>query len=148
LDDKCYQDTRAVLESVNVEIDQKLERRAFRDMLSKTAKKSLWVFFDIWNYLTMSWYQKSQDLNGADSFLFIPVSKANEAANLRTAQDIVISAGGGAVATITQKPSSTGIKGCVTNTLHAAIAKIPLALMPLQSQQSQHLKTMEYPRET
>ncbi|KAF2265276.1 hypothetical protein CC78DRAFT_443764, partial [Lojkania enalia] len=111
LDDKCYQEARGVLRSADLEVNHKLERRHFGHFLLKTAKGGWAIFADIAANLYMSWYQKSKDLEGVESFMFIPVSIASEAAKLETATDVVISAGGTAIATITPKPDPTSITG-------------------------------------
>ena len=134
LDDKCYQETREVLRSADLEVDSKLERRNFGHMLSKTIKGGWAIFADFAANLYMSLFQKSKDLEGAESFMFIPVSKASEAAKLETATDVVISAGGTAVATITPKPDPTSLKGCVVITVLVTLADCESLLdhMPLR----------------
>jgi hypothetical protein len=113
-DDKCYKDTREVLRSANLEIDHKIERRDFRQLLSKTVKGALGYFLDIAAMLYISWELKFKDQHGEfDSFKFIPLSKAGEAAKWETASDVIVSAGGTAVATIKPTPHPTSLKGYV-----------------------------------
>ena len=82
LDDKCYQEAREVLRSADLDVDGKLERRGFGHFLSKTDKGGWSILADIATTLYLSWYMKSTDLP-ADSFNFIPASKASEAANYK-----------------------------------------------------------------
>ncbi|KAH7083730.1 hypothetical protein FB567DRAFT_529797 [Paraphoma chrysanthemicola] len=111
-DDKCYQDTRDVLRSANLDIDNRIERRDFRHLLSKTVKGALGYFLDIAAMLYISWEMKFKDQHGEfDSFAFIPVSKAGEAAKLETATDVLVSAEGTAIATIKPTPHPTSLKG-------------------------------------
>jgi hypothetical protein len=111
LDNQCYQDARSVLQAANVEVDTKLDKRNFGHLLSKTAKSGLATFIDFATNLYMSWRLKSQDMQGADSFMFIPVSKASEAVKLHTATNVVVSAAGAVVATITPAPDPTKLQG-------------------------------------
>lgn len=147
LDDKCYQQARAIIRSADLEVDHKLERRHFGHFLLKTAKGSWAMFADIATNLYMSWQLKSHDLDGAESFMFIPVSKAGEAAKLETATNVVVSGDGKAIATITPKPDPTSIKGCVVIVVQGVIVtECSPVHMPLPSRQSRQ-RMMDSPRE-
>ncbi|KAF2692023.1 hypothetical protein K458DRAFT_482650 [Lentithecium fluviatile CBS 122367] len=122
LDDKCYQEARRVIRSADFEVDHRLERRHFGHMLSKTIKGGWAIFVSFAATLYMSWYQKSKDLAGAESFMFIPVSKASEAAKFATATNVIISGGGNAVATITPTPEPTKLKGTHAPTVTSVTA--------------------------
>lgn len=145
LDDKCYKETREVLRSANFEIDHKIERRAFTNFLSKTVKGAWDIFLDIAAMLYMSWELRSKEQHGDfDSFTFIPASKAGEAAKLETATDVVISAGGTAIATIKPTPNPTGLKGCVVITVSYLLHFLSepfIGPTPLRLRQS-HQRTM------
>jgi hypothetical protein len=116
MDEKCYKDTREVLRSADLEIDQKIERRAFRHMLSKTVKSGVTAFLDFASMLHMSWDLKFKDRHGELDSIYIPTGKAGEADKLRTATEVVVSAEKTAVVTIKPTPDPTGVKGCVANT--------------------------------
>ncbi|KAH7076789.1 hypothetical protein BKA63DRAFT_510777 [Paraphoma chrysanthemicola] len=111
LDDKCYHEAREIMRSVNVEVDHKLERRAFRDLLTKTVKGAILIFADIAISLRMTWFLKSKDQEGAESFMFIPVAKASEAAKFETATELVVSAESSAIVTIKPTPAPTTVTG-------------------------------------
>jgi hypothetical protein len=102
-DQKCYEDVNNVLVSADLEYDAQLERRGIIALLSKTAKKSGWVFFMMWRILDLRWRLKHND---EGKKLFIPEAKASEAGNAITSTEIVVSASGTAI-TVTPAPEPT-----------------------------------------
>jgi hypothetical protein len=71
MDEKCYKDTREVLRSADLEIDQRIERRAFRHMLSKTVKSGVTAFLDFASILHMSWDLNSRiDMANSTQFTY------------------------------------------------------------------------------
>lgn len=95
------------------EIDTKINRRSFGDLLTKTTKKNFaWAFFSVVSdLLYVNWKMKSDKLD--NSGMFLPAKVANsgaqavDAAHTAKAKDIVLSAAGTAVATITPPPIVT-----------------------------------------
>ena len=108
-DNKCYQDVREILNSANLEIDSQLDRRGFAQFLSKTFKKAGSVFSFIASALMSNWYTRHQEVE--ELGMFIPDTKASEAVKLATATEVVISAGGSPVVTITPTPDPTNLQG-------------------------------------
>jgi hypothetical protein len=112
-DNKCYQDVVQALESADLELDSKLERRELAKLLSDTMLRDLAyrlsMMWYIGNMLLLNWKMKADKMDNAAFHL--PVAKVQELAISATGPSIIQSAGGSVVVTITPtlvSPSLTG----------------------------------------
>lgn len=109
IDEKCYQAVNQVFDSADVQIDQKLDRRGFASLLSKTFKSSIGFFLDVSAYLLASWKMKSQEMN--ELGMWLPDAVASDGGALASVTSVTISGGGAAVATITKAPGTVSLEG-------------------------------------
>jgi hypothetical protein len=107
--DECYQDVNKVFSTADVEIDAALDRRGFASLLSKTFKSTIDIMFDISVILIAMFKVRQQEVQ--ELGIWIPNSRASDVGSVATATDVTISAGGTAVATITQTPDVTQLQG-------------------------------------
>lgn len=107
--DKCYQDVNTVFSRADVEIDAALDRRGFASLLSKTFKSYVDIFLDITVILIAMFKMRQQEVQ--ELGIWLPNSRASDVWAIGTATAITISAGGIAVATITQTPDVTQLQG-------------------------------------
>ncbi|KAI0431606.1 hypothetical protein F5Y09DRAFT_340451 [Xylaria sp. FL1042] len=110
VDDRCWQDVCNVLRESELQLDDKLDRRHFGHLLSKTFTGGVALFYEyVTSILTTLWSLKHADETFAQKFL--PRPQVSAATIFATATNIVISAEGQAVATVTPTPVPTSIQG-------------------------------------
>jgi hypothetical protein len=108
-DDQCYQSVREILQAADLQVDSKLDRRGFIQFLMKAFKKMSGVFGFATAALFANWHQRQKEVD--ELGIFIPETKASEASAFATATEVVVSAGGSPILTITPTPDPTSIQG-------------------------------------
>lgn len=108
-DDKCFHDIRAVIDSADLEVDKQLDRRGFGSLISKTFKRIGYIYDFMVAALLADWYLKHAQPPRLGQY--IPQAKASEAPVLATATNVVVSAAGSPVVTITPTPDATKLEG-------------------------------------
>lgn len=109
MDNSCYQEVYQVLRSAHVEIDNRLERRGFVQLLTKTFRKFSTVAGSIAMVLVANWMTAAT--KEPPNLVFVPVEIASQAPKLAEATEVVISAEGTAVVTVTPTPDPTQLRG-------------------------------------
>jgi hypothetical protein len=93
------------VQSADLELDSKLERRRLGDIIAKTAKGPWDIFYNIATMLWLNWKIRADKMD--NSAFFLPQAKAEEAANQATAASVVHTAEGSVVITITPASKAT-----------------------------------------
>ncbi|KAI1346531.1 hypothetical protein F5Y01DRAFT_321669 [Xylaria sp. FL0043] len=109
VDDKCWQDVWNVLRESELQLDNKLDRRHFGHLLSKTFKKLVGIYGYMTSILLTLWSFKHDDEIFSQKVL--PYPQVGAATIFATATNIVISAEGQAVATVTPTSVPTTTQG-------------------------------------
>lgn len=97
-DNTCYQEVLDTLQSAELSLDSKIERRNLAHLLSKTLKGAWSIFADVAVMLTLNWQIKSDKMDNAA--FHITQEKAEEAAGSASASTVVHSAGGSVAITV------------------------------------------------
>jgi hypothetical protein len=108
-DNTCYQEVLNTLQSAELSLDNKIDRRNLAHLLSKTFKGALGILEEVAALLTLNWLMKSDKMD--NSSFYILQAKAEEAAGSASATKVVHSAGGSVAITVVPTTAPTTLTG-------------------------------------